>query len=219
MKKNIGLIVLAIGLIVLIAGATLLYNNLSKEESPDKLVVQEGGHDGESDIDNSSKSDENNTENITGEELTEADTTEMVEYTQAPDFTVLDKEGNQVKLSDFKGKPVVLNFWASWCGPCKMEMPDFDEVYKEYGEDIHFVMVNLTDGMRETKEGAESFIDGEGYTFPIYFDTESEAAMAYGAYSIPVTYFIDAEGNLVAQGMGALDRATLQQGIDMIFAE
>lgn len=209
MKKKVGLIVLVVVLGALIIGASALYNKLSGEQEQDKLVTQgtnDATHEKET-IDGSTVTEESNS--------AEQDNT-IDEYNKAPDFTVLDSDGNSVKLSDFQGKPVILNFWASWCGPCKSEMPDFDEAYAEYGGDIHFVMVNLTDGMRETMDGAKSFIEGEGYSFPIYFDTETEAAIAYGAYSIPVTYFIDAEGNLIAQGMGALDRATLQQGIDMI---
>ena len=72
---------------------------------------------------------------------TPADTTSEQNPNQALDFTVQDWEGNMVKLSDFFGKPIVLNFWASWCGPCKMEMPDFNELYLELGEDVHFLMV------------------------------------------------------------------------------
>ena len=137
----------------------------------------------------------------------------------APDFTVYDLEGNAHSLSDFRGKPVIVNFWASWCGPCKREMPDFEEKFREYGEEIQFLMVNLTDGSRETVESARDFIDGQGYTFPIYFDTTYSAAMAYGVSGVPVTYFIDAEGNLVAWGQGALNAQALAQGIGMILPE
>ncbi len=134
----------------------------------------------------------------------------------APDFSVLNADGDTVRLSDFEGKPVVLNFWASWCPPCKSEMPDFQDVFEAYGENVHFVMVNLTDGTRETVAIAKAFIADKGYTFPIYFDTASEAASAYGIYSIPTTFFIDAEGNMVTYAQGALDAATLKKGIDMI---
>ena len=81
----------------------------------------------------------------------------------APDFIVYDSEGNEVALSDFLGQPVVLNFWASWCGPCKSEMPDFQEVYEEYGEEVQFLMVNLTDGSQETVESASDYIANNGY--------------------------------------------------------
>ena len=123
---------------------------------------------------------------------------------------------NEVMNSD---KPVLLDFWASWCGPCKMEMPDFDATFAQLGEEIHFLMVNMTDGSRETVETAAAFIEAQGYTFPVYFDTEFDAAITYGVNAVPVTYFIDAEGILVAQGRGALDSAALQVGIDMITGE
>ena len=135
---------------------------------------------------------------------------------QAPDFTVYDIDGKEVKLSDFFGKPIVVNFWASWCGPCKMEMPDFNEKHRELGEEVTFLMVNMTDGSRETVDIASAFIAEQGYTFPVLYDTTSSAAMTYSVYSLPTTFFIDAQGNAIAQATGAIDAATLQKGIDMI---
>lgn len=134
----------------------------------------------------------------------------------APDFTVLDADGNEVRLSDFRGKPVVLTFWATWCGYCKMHMPVFEDAYQRLGEDVHFVMVNLTGG-QETMELAQDFIDQSGYTFPVYFDSEYSAAIAYGTTAIPVTFFIDADGYPVVYGQGALNAESLQTGIDMIY--
>ena len=134
----------------------------------------------------------------------------------APDFTVYDLEGNPVKLSDFQGKPVMLNFWASWCGPCKMEMPDLEKAYQEYGDQIQFMLVDLTDGSQETVEKASAFIKEQGYTFPVFYDTAMEGAYAYGVSGIPVTYFINAEGVFVAYYQGAMTADILQQGMDML---
>jgi len=191
MNKNVALVILAVMFVLILAGAYLLYDRWSGEVSADQLAAQSAaGNSGE------------------GEN----------ELRKAPDFTVYDEDGTAVKLSDFVGKPVVLNFWASWCGPCRGEMPDFQEAFEAQGEQIYFLMVNATGG-RETPEAAKSLIADSGYTFPVYFDTDGEAAAVYRIYSLPTTYFIDAEGNLVARAPGAIDGETLQEGINMILPE
>ena len=134
----------------------------------------------------------------------------------APDFKVYDAEGNAVNLSDYFGKPIILNFWASWCGPCQMEMPDFEEAYKEYGEEVQFLMVNSTAGSRETLETAQKFIEDNGYSFPVFFDTEANAAMAYGVNSLPNTFFIDGEGHAIARVRGIINMDTLVYGVQML---
>ncbi|MDQ9824562.1 TlpA disulfide reductase family protein, partial [Acinetobacter sp. 163] len=77
---------------------------------------------------------------------------------QAPDFTVYTVDGEAVKLSDYFGKPIVLNFWASWCGPCKMEMPEFNKMAETLDGEVQFLMVNMTDGSRETVETASQYV-------------------------------------------------------------
>jgi thiol-disulfide isomerase/thioredoxin len=138
------------------------------------------------------------------------------ERLKAPDFTVFDADGRSVKFSEHLGEPVVLNFWASWCYPCRSEMPLLDEVYREYGAAINFMMVDLVDGRRETVEKGAAYIRKEGFTFPVYFDIDQEAAVNYAVGSIPMTLFIDREGFIVARVIGAIDATTLQQGIDAI---
>ena len=137
---------------------------------------------------------------------------------RAPDFTVVDADGKEVKLSDFLGKPIVLNFWASWCHYCKEEMPDFDAASKN-NPDVAFLMVNVTDGRSETLDSAQKYIRDGGYSFPVYYDTALEAASAYGASGLPMTVFIDADGNLVTYAVGMLTADNLALGISMITEE
>lgn len=134
-------------------------------------------------------------------------------------FTVADVNENDVTLSSKFGKPIVLNFWASWCSPCKSEMPEFENLYKEYSDNVEFIMVNLTDGERETISTAKSFIESMDYTFPVYFDVNQDSAYTYEIYSIPTTYFIDSEGKIAAYSQGVLDEATIRKGIGMIYSE
>ena len=195
-KKTVLLILLAF--VLVLGGASMLYNRLGGNLAPEQLTEQ------------APQASEPVSDDSAGSEEAEP------EKVHAPDFTVYDLEGNEVHLSDFMGKPVILNFWASWCGPCKMEMPDFHEKYLELGDEIYFLMINMTDGSRETVDSASKFIAGQEYTFPVFYDTESDASAAYGVYSLPTTFFIDAEGHAIAQATGAINMDTLEKGITMI---
>lgn len=124
------------------------------------------------------------------------------------DFTVTDVNGKEVKLSDFIGKPIVINFWASWCGPCRSELPAFDKAAKENKGQVHFLMVNLLSGETETK--VKEFARKENYSFPLYFDNTGTAASAYNVSSIPVTVFIDAQGKVRKSQVGAMSEIVLK---------
>jgi thiol-disulfide isomerase/thioredoxin len=135
----------------------------------------------------------------------------------AQDFTVVDAEGNEVRLSDFTGQPVVINFWTSWCPSCRNAMPAFEMVYDSVGNEVKFMMVNLTDGRRETIATASRYIEDGGYSFPVYFDVNNDAGNAYAVRSIPTTVFIDSEGNIVGRSvMGAMTERALRERISEI---
>lgn len=244
MKKKLMWAVGALCLIALIVGASVLYGKLSDNYMPDRLAQLTGdGSRGDQDAPDgdgaqsgsgTTPDGENNGSGTApdadgemegnGEEVPSGSGTASGEDQEAPaedgvqpapDFTVTNYDGEEVKLSDYFGKPVVLNFWASWCPPCKAEMPDFEEAYKNHTE-VQFLMVNMTDGSRETVETAKEHVESQGYSFTVLFDTEYSAAYAYYVNSLPATYFIDAEGNLIAYATGMLDAETLERGIAMI---
>ncbi|MBE6894045.1 MAG: TlpA family protein disulfide reductase [Ruminococcaceae bacterium] len=192
MKNKKTLIILSAAFAVIIAAAGFAYGKLSEKSGM-----------------------QNNLASTVEEES--AKDNEDIPKVEMTDFTVTDIDGNSVNFFDFEGKPVIINFWASWCGPCQMEMPDFEEKYLEYGDKIHFMMINVTDGSRETVDTAKKLIAEKEYTFPVYFDTQLEASNIYGIYSLPTTLFVDAQGYGIAQATGMISGELLQKGIDMIY--
>ena len=131
----------------------------------------------------------------------------------APNFTSYDDAGNPVALKDMRGKPVVVNFFASWCGPCKMEMPYFDELYHQYGDQVTFMMVNLCAFGNDTKENGKKLVADGGWTFPVYFDTDGDAALKYAIRSMPTTVFVSADGELKGRHTGVISRDALEKTI------
>lgn len=213
MKKNTKWIIVTLVLVFVVGGAYILYDKLS-DKIPDVGII--GSDDGPITVitpdETTEKKPEETTENsqaVTEENVTKSN------YSPAPDFTVVDENGKEVKLSDYRGKPVVINFWTTWCYYCKEEMPDFNEAFKE-NTDIQFLMINVTDNVSETIEGGKKFKEDGGYDFPIFFDTTSQASFAYGVTGFPSTYFIDKNGNLVSKQIGMISADLLKEKLSMI---
>ncbi|MGH4139511.1 TlpA family protein disulfide reductase [Clostridium sp.] len=143
---------------------------------------------------------------------TDSSTVKSLENDKIPalDFKLKDLDGKEVSLSDFKGKKVFLNFWASWCPPCKGEMPDIEKLYIETKDtDLVILAVNLG----ENNSTAKSFMEKNKYNFTVLLDSDQSIASQYNIGGIPTTFFIDKEGNIVNSTEGGL---TLEQMKDNI---
>lgn len=142
------------------------------------------------------------------------------EKLKAPDFSLVDQYGNTHKLSNYKGKVIFLNFWATWCPPCRGEMPHIEEIYKEFGDNKKEVIIlgiaapNL--GKETSKEGIIDFLKKNKYTFPVAFDTTGELMDIYSISAFPTTFIIDKEGNVKQYAPGALDKVTMEQLIKSV---
>lgn len=130
----------------------------------------------------------------------------LKETTAAPDFTVQNLDGKTVSLSDYRGKVVLLNLWATWCPPCREEMPSMQTMYDELkGRGFTILAVAAPNPPRETREKIENFVADGQYSFPILIDSEYEVNGIYGTGSIPTSWVVDTDGNLVARLVGATD--------------
>lgn len=142
------------------------------------------------------------------------------EIIPAPDFTLIDQYGNRHTLSEYKGKTVFLNFWATWCPPCKAEMPHIEELYNEYGkneEDVVILGVAMPKmGKEGTKEEIIEFLSQNEYTFPVGFDESEYHDVAYQYYinAFPTTFIINKEGNVEGYVPGAMNKEMMQQIIE-----
>ncbi|MBB6713444.1 TlpA family protein disulfide reductase [Clostridium gasigenes] len=132
---------------------------------------------------------------------------------KAIDFKLKDLNGKDVSLNDFKGKNVLLNFWATWCPPCKAEMPDIEKLYQENkNSDLVILAVNLG----EDKQTVKSFIEKNKYNFDILLDSDQDVAIKYNIVSIPTSFFIDKEGKIVSKKIGAMTLEEMKSYINLL---
>lgn len=129
------------------------------------------------------------------------------------DATVYTDLGEPLRLSTIAdGRPLVINFWATWCPYCVQEMPDYLDIYRDYADCVSFAFVGVTDGQRETKDAAMTWLSDNGFAeLPAYFDSELEASTAFGAWSLPTTVVVSADGEVLTISAGAID-PTLMRG-------
>ena len=196
MNSKLKWILILCGLVILIVGAYVAYDRLAP--LVEDMRTGEVG----------SPADTKD-----GDEAAEASSTAFM----VPRVALYDAEGNSVSLPDLIDKPTILNFWASTCNPCASEMPHFQAVYEELGDEYNFVFINYVGFYGETEETALDFLEANGYTFTTYFDRNQSAAYAFGISSIPCTAFIAADGEFLGGILGAMNEDALRNCIEEYF--
>jgi len=132
----------------------------------------------------------------------------------APDFQLQTLDGQTFSLSGVRGKPVLLNFWTTWCGPCRFEMPFLQEIYDEYS-DKGLALITVDIG--ESKSDVENFLQREGLSLPALLDSQAEVARLYRVAAIPTTFFIDKDGIIRGRQIGAFTgKAGIENGLKKI---
>lgn len=185
-KKILGMLLLAILIGIAIAG--VVKNNIEKNEALETMSV--------------------------GTEIDFLATKEgLAPGETAPDFELKTLDGETVKLSDYQGKKVILNFWATWCPPCKAEMPLMENYYdKAQKENVEILAVNLTTEDRGIDK-VEAFVKANHLSFPIPMDKEGDVGSVYQAVTIPTSYIIDAQGRVQKKHIGPMDEKTMEDYI------
>lgn len=135
----------------------------------------------------------------------------------APDFSITDADGNKVKLSDYKGKPVFINFWASWCDPCREEMPFIEDAYLKYNQDIEFLMINVIES--DTRRKMEAFIEEFGLTFPVLLDHKNVVTDRYRISGYPTSFFINKQGVITEKVLGGMSKPMFNQLIHKLLKD
>ncbi len=147
------------------------------------------------------------------ESIPGVDLGEVQEGNQAPDFTLTTLDGEELKLSDYRGKKVILNFWATWCPPCKAEMPHMQSFYEENHEEVEVIAVNLTN-MDKGEEAINTFVEDYELTFAIPLDEAGDIGMQYQAFTIPTSYAINKDGIIQKKIIGPMDEAMMKSIVD-----
>ncbi|HAT4785688.1 TPA: redoxin family protein, partial [Clostridioides difficile] len=222
-KSNMEIIKKIGGIILIVSGILMMVNGFgsiskhfntsqnSKIESKQEENKRENSTDKEENSDgNNSQKDSNNDNNDNG--------SNDEDRIKSIDFTLTDQYGKTHKLSDYEGKVVFLNFWATWCPPCKEEMPYIEQLYKDYNKNNDDVVIlgvaspNL--GREGSREHVVNFLKDQGYTFPVVLDEDGALAYQYGINAFPTTFIIDKEGYVTQYIPGAMDKATMASFIE-----
>ena len=219
-KKLLYPVLLVLGLIVV--GASIWLANQSNQESASVAVSP---HSTEASSSQVAKADSSSSETASSTSSSSQAVRGVNKPERkgpsAPDTKLLDELGNTIALSSKFGKPTIINIWASWCPPCREEMPYFLEAYRQYGDKVNFVMINATGSHPdETAEKAQAYLKEAGLTdLPIYYDDQRQNQIAFNAVSLPTTYILNAKGEIITRGQGSVPREELFKVLEQMVAE
>ncbi len=203
MNKKVLFVVLCATLLFLLVGAVFIYNELYEDYTDSNFEMQTVEKDKNDEVNKSEETEQN----------AEQDTEQY--ENSVPDVEFFDAAGNSMMLSDFFDKPLVLNFWATWCGPCKSEMPGFNRLYDKYKDKVNFVMLNVSD----SEQTVSDFLDENSFGFPVYFDKTQIASYTYGASSIPLTFVMYKGGVIYGYQSGVLPEQALEEALKTVLEE
>ncbi|MCL2655663.1 MAG: TlpA family protein disulfide reductase [Coriobacteriia bacterium] len=221
MKNNRGWIMpvaLGAALVVLLVGALLIYNHFEGK-------IGGGAASTSTETTATASADTTATSPTEGAETTgqaaaaEGDTgipgVANTATQSVPDFTMTDANGTALTLSGFRGLPTIMNFWASWCPPCREELDAFQKMYDTYGTSVNFIMLNVG-GQGDTVASVKKFCADRGYTFPVYFGEGSDATTLFGVTGIPETVFLDAYGHSYGKVVGGMPESMLAKAMVLL---
>lgn len=205
-KKISGIIIIISGIIMLVSGAV----NINKISSNKNMGSSQNKTNTTNSKENANEKQEEN--------IDQAKKEESQKKLEPIDFTLYDQYGNKHTLSEYKGKTVFLNFWATWCPPCRAEMPHIEELYNEYNKNADDVVIlgiatpNL--GREGSVDDIKDFLNKEGFTFPVVFDENAAQAFGYGISSLPSTFIINKEGYITKYVPGGMSKETMKNLIE-----
>jgi peroxiredoxin len=215
MRKSYNIIIWVVALALVIAAAYTYYTK-NKTEGAGLLPRQNQSQSGTPGTSGASQpattrnngSQDTSQSGVTGSESTQSD------KVMAPDFTLKDLDGNPVKLSDYRGKIVILNFWAVWCKYCKLEMPDLNELDKELKKGTDAVILAVD--VQESADTVKNYLTSNSIGLKALLDEDGSVAQSYGVSGYPTTFAINPDGSVYTYISGQTDKKTLQKIIDMI---
>ncbi len=215
-KKIGGIILIVSGILMMVNGFGSISKHFNTSQNS-KIESKQEDNKRENSIDKEENSDGNDSQKDSNNENNDKGSNDE-DRIKSIDFTLTDQYGKTHKLSDYEGKVVFLNFWATWCPPCKEEMPYIEQLYKDYNKNNDDVVIlgvaspNL--GREGSREHVVNFLKDQSYTFPVVLDEDGALAYQYGINAFPTTFIIDKEGYVTKYIPGAMDKATMKSFIE-----